>query len=193
MNKQERTRKTIEATMQIIAEKGMDRFSVIQSAERAGINEALIYRDFVSKENLLYSCYIDYVIRLGDVYNQIVFSNNMDIISKIELVWRAFFRFLLQNNYRTLFYEQFRSSSYAEKKKKKARLPLQNTHYMSFVNQIVAELKLDQNQIDILGILLMDGSLLFARRIIQGEMEDKKENIDRIWAMLSGGVKGMFA
>ena len=57
MTKEERQKKTIEAVKKIVAEKGMDGFSIRQAAELTGINEALIYRDFYTKDQLLDICY----------------------------------------------------------------------------------------------------------------------------------------
>ena len=54
MDAEERKNKMMDATMQMVAAKGLDSFSVAQTANFASINEALVYRDFGTKENLLH-------------------------------------------------------------------------------------------------------------------------------------------
>lgn len=55
MEASERKRKIMDATMRIVAEKGLESFAVLQAAKLAHVNEALVYRDFGTKENLLFN------------------------------------------------------------------------------------------------------------------------------------------
>lgn len=49
MEASERKRKIMDATMRIVAEKGLESFAVLQAAKLAHVNEALVYRDLGQK------------------------------------------------------------------------------------------------------------------------------------------------
>ena len=52
-----RKRKLLETAIHIVAEEGLGSFSMRKTTEQAGVSEALIYKHYESKENLLRVCF----------------------------------------------------------------------------------------------------------------------------------------
>lgn len=99
MEASERKRKIMDATMRIVAEKGLESFAVLQAAKLAHVNEALVYRDFGTKENLLFECYnlvANEVAGLYDDAPELVLADDEKMFEQFHEMWIDYFTFLIK-------------------------------------------------------------------------------------------------
>lgn len=99
MKQQQRKQRIIESTLKICSEKGLVPFSVKQVSRYCSINEALIYRDFSTRENLLHESY-KYVIGKHEAL--------FDGINKEEqkdpyIIWKTYVKYMVSEPEETLF------------------------------------------------------------------------------------------
>ena len=71
MNRRNKKEQLIEATMQVVAENGLPSFSMRKVTMKVGVSEALIYRHFLSKENLFEICFERIVSILGEALESV--------------------------------------------------------------------------------------------------------------------------
>ncbi len=196
MRKEERMEKLIDATMQIIAEKGLNGFSMIQVSKKAGINEGLMYRDFGTKNNLLFSCYDTFNHEIGQLFTNIEFhSRKIPIHDQIHILWKLYFDFLVKSTYKTIFYLEYRDSQYIntilEKKKEIIERDF-NRHaiYTDRLRQICPELTEDMEKY--IRTYSLDCTGIFAKRVIRGELPNTEESADIVWSFMKKGIDGLF-
>lgn len=190
--------------MQIVAEQGLTTLSTRLAARRAGVSDGLMYRFFESKEALLYACFEsvhkDIAALFTDLPQQLSEAAVTDMtpaeqVQMIRKIWETYFRFLIQNDYRTLFYFEYRNSSYIKKIREKDG-EARTTYFKGFVEALEIAEKYyhiyDKISTEILWSYILDTSGLFAGRIIRGEIPNTEESIEQIWGLMSKGIIGLF-
>jgi AcrR family transcriptional regulator len=193
MDAEERREKMKSAVMHVVAEKGLDSFSVAQAAEHADINEALVYRDFGTRENLLNECYRDVnkeILRQYGNETSHTYHNNADVQEQMYRHWLVFFQCLVRMGFKTLFFQQYRDSSLCRNEMAKNPVDCKDDAKETFI-AVYSKFAKSQNNAEFVAAFIIDGSVLFAKRIISGEMPDTKETYNIIWHMLNGGLKEM--
>lgn len=191
MDAAERKNKMMDAAMKMVAEKGLDSFSVAQAAAAANINEALVYRDFGTKENLLNECYMSVNKQILDLYKNEYMpagDSEKDLFEEMYDHWHRFFECLINSGYKTLFLQQYRDSTY--KMASGAQREGQNDVKVVFKKIFIAFAK-NKEDIDYICTYLIDGSVLFAKRIICKEVQNDEEIYQKVWCLLSGGLRGL--
>jgi len=191
MKGEERRQKIIDGTMRVIAEKGLDTFSVIQVARKTHINEALIYRDFETKDNLLMSCYYSYQNKVANLYREISAKNSMKPLKEnLYEVWYAAFCFMVDEDYRTIFAHAFRESSYREALMNEEKQGKPDYLYEAREKWLGEKFNQDINM-SFIWTYVIDLSMEFAVRIIRGEFTYDEENIMQIWNLMFGGISSL--
>lgn len=198
MKSAERKRELTDATMQIVAEQGLHGFSMRQVTRKVGVSEALLYRYFPTKEELLYSCFESMHKGIAAVFAHAKvpdFENLTDTFETIRNLWTDYFVFLVKSGYRTIFYFDYRDSSYMKhilEKDEEAR----NTYFSGFVQLFYAfENKyhiLKNVESNYLWTYILDTTGIFAKRVIRGELPASDENYDVIFKLIFGGIYGLF-
>jgi Transcriptional regulator len=192
MDAAERKNKMMDAAMKMVAEKGLDSFSVAQAAAAANINEALVYRDFGTKENLLNECYMSVNKQILDLYKNEYMPagcSNEDLFEEMCDHWHLFFECLINSGYKTLFLQQYRDSTYKMDPVMQQKAG-QNDVKIVFKNIFLAYAK-NKEDIDYISTYLIDGSILFAKRIICKEVQNDEEIYQKVWRLLGGGLRGL--
>jgi len=197
MKADERKKKIMEATMHIIATNGIETFSVIQVARATKINEALIYRDFGTKDNLLLECYKMIDSNIASLYDNYDFNQDVStpekLISVLRDLWYLLFLYLLSSDYRTLFYHMYRDSSHMNNLIQHT-IEIKEDYFGYFfdnIRSLFLRCNVNYDSIDwsIAWTYVIDASMLFAKRIINGELDDDAKTIDIIWELISNGAK----
>lgn len=187
----------IDAAMRVVAEDGLTAFSMKKVTDRLGVSEALIYRYFETKENLLYACFETMHRQIAELFRQTAAppSGGMeDAIPLIRGMWMSYFDLLVRSGYRTIFYFEYRDSSYIRRVLEEDG-EVRQTYFHSFVGVFAA---LDsafhiceRTSPDHLWTYVLDTSGAFARRVIRGELPDTAESRENIWRLISGGLGGL--
>ena len=189
MTKEERQKKTIEAVKKIVAEKGMDGFSIRQAAELTGINEALIYRDFYTKDQLLDICYKEVQDEVAQIYGTIgplTLNTEEQTISAMKHMWMASFQYLLDHRDNTLFLRNYRESSYRQKllEASEKREP---KYFFDARDKFAMVLPSDIDM-HCTWVYVIDFSIEFAMRILTGELPLDQKSVSHIWQLMFNGL-----
>lgn len=180
--------------MRIVADKGLETFAMIQVSKKTHINEALIYRDFGTKENLLYECYNRVAQEVSALYDNppmIDLTNKEEILKAMHDAWMVYFTFLVKNDYKTIYYQSYRDSvhmhTYIEKEKAGEAADFDGFRKMMKPVLGLARLPEGMNM-DYIWTFIMDTSGIFAKRIIRQELADTPESYECIWNLLFTGL-----
>lgn len=192
-----RKAKIMDATMRIVAERGLESFAVIQVSKKTRINEALIYRDFQTKENLLFECYNEVAQQVSDLYRNpqmIDLTSKESIVHALHDAWIMYFSFLVENDYKTIYYQSYRDSehmrTYLQKEKEGKAADFDG--FKSMVRPIISLVHLPKNMnMDYIWTFVMDTSGIFAKRIIRQELPNTQESYEYIWNLLFFGLKSL--
>lgn len=194
MEASERKRKIMDATMRIVAEKGLESFAVLQAAKLAHVNEALVYRDFGTKENLLFECYnlvANEVAGLYDDAPELVLADDEKMFEQFHEMWIDYFTFLIKNDYKTLYYQSYRDSEHIKTyvQKEAEGKTSDFTGLIHVVEPVMKAFPLPEGMsMHYIWTYLMDISAVFAKRIIRKELPDTKESYEFIWNLMASGL-----
>lgn len=108
-NKQEELMNT---TYVVVAENGIDTFSMKTVTTRLGVSEGLIYKYFDTREGLLFKSFVTFQ---KEIETFVLEKTATDLPgetpeAKRERVWKELVAFLLESNYKSLFYFEYRWS-----------------------------------------------------------------------------------
>jgi AcrR family transcriptional regulator len=189
MTKEERQKRTMEAVKKIVAEKGLDGFSIRQVAELTGINETMIYRDFYTKDQLLDVCYKEVQNEIADICGTIgplTLNTREQAITAIKDMWTTCFQYLLEHRDNTLFMRNYRESSYRQKLLEASdnRKP---KYFFDARDKFAMVLSSDIDM-HCTWIYVIDFSIEFAMRILTGELPQDENSVSRIWQIMFNGL-----
>lgn len=190
MDSKERKEKMINATTELVAQKGLESFSVAQAALNAHINEALVYRDFGTKENLMNLCFIhvnEAIINAFKNEQQLMDLSIDSVMERTHQHWKRLLCFLVENKNITLFYQQYRDSSY--KMNQQSRKTVHQYDVKTKFEQIFLPFIKDQKDIEYVSDFVVDGMVMFAKKMITGEIPNTEITYDRIWQLTLGGMR----
>ncbi len=197
MDASERKQKIMDATMKIVAEKGLESFAVLSAAKLARVNEALVYRDFSTKENLLYECYNLVAKEVASLYENtpvLDLSDPTKLYTQLHDMWFTYFSFLVKNGYKTIYYESYRDSSHMHTyiEKEKSGEAAKFTDFLSAIEPIFQTIPLPEGMtMNHVWTFIMDTSALFAKRIIRKELPDTQESYENIWNLIAFGMTNL--
>lgn len=186
----------MQKTMDIVAEKGLDGFSMKQVTDRLGLSEALLYKYFSTKENLLYQCFMSVNKQIAGLFVGMELPQG-DIAAVGEFVhrqWEQYFRFMVNNGSRSLFYYAYRESTYLQKVLmcNNAEVAQDMQPFMQIMKGIAGEVGLKAEvSTDYIWLYLLEGTGNFVKYIIRNNMKLEDVDIDGIWKLLSGGLMGL--
>ncbi len=197
MGKLTRKEEFLDATMRIVAESGLDNFSMKKVTNSIGVSEALIYKYFPSKEILLYTCFESVHKRIAALYSGIripAIATAEDIYNFFRSLWTTYFTFLVDNGYKTIYYFDYRDSLYIRNVTERDD-EAKRTYFKDFATLIHAladRFNLKQ-EVDspFLWTYILDTSGVFAKRVIRGELPSDGAAFEQIWQLLSGGILGL--
>lgn len=198
MDANERKQRVMDATMRIVAEKGLETFAVLQASKKAGVNEALVYRDFSTKENLLFECYDLVASEVAQLYQNtpvLNITNPNEVMSQIHDMWIAYFSFLVKNGYKTIYYQSYRDSNHIHTyiEKEKQGKAVQFTDFLNAIGPVFEHIPLPKGMtMDYIWTYIMDTSAIFAKRVIRKELPDTIESYENIWNLLAFGIVNFF-
>ncbi len=197
MDGADRKRELLETTMKLAARTGLEAFPLKQVTKEAGVSEALLFRYFENREVLLYSCFESVHMQIAELFENMEmrkFTTQSELFFFIRNGWENYFNFLVKNDYRTIFYFEYRDSAHM-------RNILQNdeearsTYFKNFVDMVQMARNEYQglNSIDqrFLWTYLLDTTGIFAKRMIRGELPNTPESRNIIWSLLVGGLNGL--
>ena len=190
-NKQEELMNT---TYVVVAENGIDTFSMKTVTTRLGVSEGLIYKYFDTREGLLFKSFVSFQKEICDFLRE---SAKEEIggeskAERRERLWKKYFRFLVESNYKSLFYYEFRwSYRYGE------YLKLMGETDAEYVNEmeVFSEAWLghpittaaDKDAIS----WVVENTGMFVRKTLLNDMSKDDDTVHRVFKRIFYGIDGL--
>lgn len=186
----------LQAAMDTVAEKGLDGFSMKQVTNRVGLSEALLYKYFVSKENLLLECFLSVNQQIAGLFANVQLPPQENLHVQYQFVycqWVRYFRFMVENGSRSLFYYAYRDSSNLQNVL--IRNNVRVAEEMEPFVMLTKGLRNDQLSIsvpeDYIWLFLLESTGAYVKYAIRNQIPMDQIDIDSIWRLISGGLIGL--
>lgn len=193
MPQNNRKSELMEATMKIIAEQGMTGFSMRQVTDRVGVSEALLYKYFGTKDHLLFHCYLQVEKQVAERLTLSARNHGLNRQS-FPVVSSDYLHFLVENDYRTLFFYEYRNSRFIKNVIEfspvaKATFFREFSEMFERLNETYHFMK-DVPEAYFWAYVI-DTSLMFAKRMIRMELGQKDEDYQAAIRLMSVGILGL--
>ncbi len=181
----------------MVCEHGLSSFTTKKVASYMGISESLIYKYFVSKDKLLYSCFEVVHRKVAALMERVINTPMTAEISEVEFIkqmWYSYFNLLVDEDYRTIFYFSYRDSKYIN-----TVLEHDSEVVNSYFSEFAEIVDMFDNKYKIfkrvdshfVWTYILDTTLLFAKRTIVGDLPRGSKYTDDIWTLIFGGICGI--
>lgn len=186
----------IEATIDIVAEEGLEGFSVSKLSKQVGIAKGTIYCHFSSKEELLYQCFLLINHEIASLFlNKDLpkFTSKEDIYQLLHDQWIRYFEFMIDNGNKSLFFYAYRDSENLERVLMKNNETVAN-EMEDFNNYIGGAFSLTgifrKIPADYLWVYILDGTGIYVKHILRKHIKRDEVQVETIWKLLFSGMKG---
>lgn len=186
--------KLIRAAIDIVAEEGLENFSVEKAAKRAGASKRLCFQHFGTKEDFLYACYESVNLKIAGIYKNLRLDPTKDIVESVRQLWSMYFRFLLDNGNDTTFYSEYRTS-FRIKKIMEHESAMNASYFKDFI-EVFGALDTafhisEKVDLDCLWTFVLDGTALFTKRIVRDGLKHNGFVEESIWRLMAPGMLGL--
>ena len=183
----------LDAAIESYAEYGEQGLTTKNLAKAAGCSEALIYRHFKSKDDLLRACYIRLHAKAVAAIPPVEIPENATLNDAVEIsraYWLNFFRFFVDAGIESLFYYWFRMSDAFTDLLNEGSEDIKEAYSRSFFNMF-EKLRVKYN-LDISAdhyrtyIVFFTGT--FVDQVVRGKVPNTEESFEFIANLLFGGL-----
>ena len=178
----------LDVTMRLIAKDGLSSFSMRQVTEACEVSEALIFRHYQTKENLLLQCYrrVD-----REIWELFAAKETPELETEEECrrylhdMWMTYVRFLMKSDYKALYYFAYRESKYYEPEAdEEDEVPACFESAGKFIWQNVESGK-DLRRIQ---MYVVDLTGMFIKYMHRNKGAGFERNAERMWHLLWSGI-----
>ena len=187
-NKQEELMNT---TYVVVAENGIDTFSMKTVTTRLGVSEGLIYKYFDTREGLLFKSFVAFEAQISELMKNYAEETieGETLEQRRERIWKGYFNFLLENNYKSLFYFEYRwSYRYADYRKMANSV---NSEYYDSMQEFAkailghpAKSTMDRENVS----WVIENTGFYVKKVLLGDMEKNDEIIHKVYRLIFFGV-----
>lgn len=185
------TRKTLIAkTISVIANEGLDKTTTKAITQGTGINEAYIYRNFKSKEDLLSKTFDELDEELVNKILQhveVMYVKNLDFETRCRLFFTAVWNFLLGNREKCLAFIRYYYSPYFVK----YSVDVHKRRYAPVVDKFSVAFRDEANVWMILNHIL-NVMLDFAVKVYNGQMPNEDDYVEHVFRVVYYSVQQYF-
>ena len=184
-----RTRSNLlNSTIELVAEGSLESFTTKRLAQKAQMAEGNLYNYFKNKDELLEEAfvYIDKdIAELFEGYAGQAEEIFKDIPAGIEMMWRAYYKYLVSNPQKALYYFNFRNSPRYSEAVRKRQFDY-FTDFVAVMRGIDEKYSLFENfPWEVTWIFVLDMTTTFACRVARGDLPDNAETEDQIFMVMS--------
>ena len=182
------------AAIELVAEDGISAVTTRHVARRAGVSDGLMYRFFKSKEELLISCLYQITDEITEYlhgFMEIQAETVTEYKREVRARWNVFFSCLLEHVSETLFFHEYANSASMMKLTREGKFQITDFTRMLAERLGAANLqftRVSEEDIPYFWLYFIHVSMLFAVRIIRGELPDTEKSRDKIWEMIANGI-----
>ena len=183
----------MDAAIQSYAEMGEQGLTTKNLARAADCSEALIYRHFRSKDDLLRECYLRLHAKADKEFASFDLSGDLsleEIVERSRGYYMELLRFFIDAGYESLFYFWFRMSDSFSDLLKEGSEDVTKTYTSSFMN-VFEDLRKRFNlriSADFYRTFMVFVTGTFVEQIIKGKLSDTVENHEMIADLIFGGI-----
>ena len=185
------TRKTLIAkTISVIANEGLDKTTTKAITQGTGINEAYIYRNFKSKEDLLSKTFDELDEELVNKILQhveVMYVKKLDFETRCRLFFTGVWNFLLGNREKCLAFIRYYYSPYFVK----YSVDVHKRRYAPVVDKFSVAFRDEANVWMILNHIL-NVMLDFAVKVYNGQMPNDDDYVEHVFRVVYCSVQQYF-
>lgn len=175
----------MEATIHYVAAYGLETTTTKKIATSMGISEGTIFNNFPNKPTLFSEC-LYYIDKQIDPLLKLTPMELLHPSQAIHDLWFRYFNFLLEHGDYAKYYRQYRQSSYYDANV----VAGQDSSYSLFVKLIHQNSHFFKFNPDFYWVFIIETTLNFAVRIIDGNLPGTPKDIERIYGLISHGFIG---
>ena len=178
-------------TYVVVAENGIDTFSMKTVTTRLGVSEGLIYKYFDTREGLLFKSFVAFEAQIFELMKNYAEETieGETLEQRRERIWKGYFNFLLENNYKSLFYFEYRwSYRYADYRKMANSV---NSEYYDSLQEFAkailghpAKSTMDRENVS----WVIENTGFYVKKVLLGDMEKSDEIIHKVYQLIFFGV-----
>ncbi len=187
----------LDAAIRSYAESGEQGLTTKNLAKVAGCSEALIYRHFKSKDDLLRACFLRLHYRANDYLGSIELPENPSISEMVSIskaYWIKAFKFFIDAGQESLFFFWFRMSDYYLELLEQGAEDVTKARHISFMNmmeEMRVRFHLDISP-DHYRTYIVFATGTFATQVLTGKLPATDESYDMMADLLIGGLMTTF-
>ena len=183
----------MDAAIRSVARYGFEGFTTKKWAIETGVAEGSLYYHFKSKDELLNETFFYIEQEIVELY-----QNGFEEIASYDDLKKngyglleSYYRFLIENPDKTLYYYRFRTSPRFNDEIEER----QSSYYREFLAEIEKYCGGTSELLDcrLLKSFVLDGTASLAYQTITGRISDSEDNTHKVVSLLLGGVRAMTA
>ena len=187
----------LDAAIESYAKDGEQGLTTKNLARVANCSEALIYRHFKSKDDLLRACYLRLHKKANEHFEPMELPEDCslsELVAADEEYWLKVFRFFVDAGYESLFYFWFRMSDafvdMLEENKEDLR-DVYTTSFMSMFEKVRVEFDL-QISADHYRTYIVFATGTFLAQVVTGKLPNTEESYKMMADLIFGGLMSTF-
>lgn len=185
----------INGTIDLVAQKGLEGFSVNDICKYIDVAKGTVYFHFESKEELLYQCFLTVNKEIADLFKNKslpLITSKKKLEEYLHDVWMNYFNFMVENGNRSLFYYAYRDSENLDRVLMKNNEAIAN-EMSGFNNLASAILKLVSWKLptDYIIVHIIDGTGIYVKHILKNHISKASVEPEKIWTLIFSGIKGL--
>ena len=188
----------LQGTMRLVAAGGMSNFSFPKLSAETGISAPTVYEYFKNKEDLLSSCFMKIDTEVSSLVAKILqtIPAHVNEPEKINdycwLLWNVYWRFLLADADRTLFYWSFYNSEYYNARVLEKRLHNFEA-FLGFVDQVDLRFSISEKQnAQLLVANMLDNTVSTAVKVLRGQYPNDASTVNTVYRMVFYPILSFF-
>ena len=182
------------ATIELVAEDFISAVTTRRVANRAGVSDGLMYRFFVSKEELLISCLYQITDKITEHlhgFMEIQTDSMEEYKKEVRSRWNVFFSCLMEHVSETLFFHEYANSASMMKLAREGKFQVKDFTSMLAERLGAANPKFthaSEGNNSYFWLFYVHVSMIFAVRMIRGELPDTDQSRDKVWKLIANGI-----
>lgn len=183
----------ISATYRAVRQYGLDGTRVQNISALAGLSPGALYRYFKGKGELLVTAFTELDRRAAAVFDALPFDRGTirsDPMGAFRALWQPYFRFWTVHPDETVFYHRFRDSELFPAFNRQRDV----SYFHTFVEEVDefmdAYPSLRSINADLLWFHILNGTVMYAKYVVEGVLPNTEETEDSIFRLLSTGMSG---
>lgn len=189
----------INGTQHLVAVGGISNFSFPKLSAETGISAPTVYEHYKNKEVLLRSCFMKTDLEIVELVK--IFIKKMppkwdsepdSINAYFQLMWMAYWNFLLSDTDKTVFYWRYYNSDYYNKELADERAK-NFADFVAFVDELDEKYNISkEHNFIILLSNIVNATVRFAVKVIDGEYENNEITAKTIYRMIFQPIFSIF-